>query len=155
MIPYTISKMTSHIIQGKQTANGKNYMEKTVFLSTDNVFADLGLVDSEEMKIRSDLMSEVVNIIRKSGIPQKEIATILGISAPKVSALMSGKINDFSNDTLMNYLTLLGCNIEIKVSSQRRVSKTVKRGVMKVKKSAIKQKNTKLKEVRKKIKSKL
>jgi predicted XRE-type DNA-binding protein len=76
-------------------------MKEKVFVSRDNVFSDLGLVDSEEMKIRSDLMSEVVKMIRNSGILQKEIATILGITAPKVSALMSGKINDFSNDTLM------------------------------------------------------
>ncbi len=125
-------------------------MKGKVFVSRDDIFADLGLTDSGEMKIRSDLMSEVVNIIKKSGIPQKEIAVILGISAPKVSALMSGKINDFSNDTLMNYLTSLGCNIEIKVSSQRPISKSVKRGVMKVKKAAIKKKLTKPKVRRRK-----
>ncbi|HWY36802.1 MAG TPA: helix-turn-helix transcriptional regulator, partial [Nitrosopumilaceae archaeon] len=76
-------------------------MKEKIFISTDNVFSDFGLEDSDEMKTRSDLMSEVVSIIRNSGVPQKEFAAILGISTPKVSALMSGKINDFSNDTLM------------------------------------------------------
>ena len=109
-------------------------MKEKAFVSKDNVFADLGLADSEEMKIRSDLISEAVKIIRNSGIPQKDIAAILGITPPKVSALMSGKINDFSNATLTNYLTLLGCNVEIKVFAQRPVSKSIKRGVMKVKK---------------------
>ena len=66
----------------------------------------------------------------------KEIAKLLEISAPKVSSLMSGKINDFSNDTLMNYLTLLGCNIEIRVVPKNLVSKSVKRGKMKVKRPA-------------------
>jgi len=117
-------------------------MKDKVFVSKDNIFADLGIEDSEEMKIRSDLMSEVVRIIQNSSIPQKEIATILGISAPKVSALMSGKINDFSNDTLMNYLTLLGCNVEIKVQSHRRMSKFTKRGVMKVKKTPIRRRKS-------------
>jgi len=128
-------------------------MNKKIIVTTDNIFADLGLADSEEMKIRSDLMSEVVKIIRNSDLPQKEIAAILGITAPKVSALMRGKISDFSNDTLMSYLTLLGCNVEIKVSTQRPVSRFIKRGVMKVKKTAMRQKNTKLKVRRKKIKS--
>lgn len=128
-------------------------MKEKVFVSKDSVFADLGLADSEEMEIRSDLMSEVVKIIRNSGIPQKEIATILGVSAPKVSALMSGKINDFSNDTLMSYLTSLGCNVEIKVIAQRPGSKLIKRGIMKVKKSATRQKYTKPSVRRKKIKS--
>jgi predicted XRE-type DNA-binding protein len=94
------------------------------------------------MRTRSDLMSEVVHIIRQSRLPQKEIAPILEISAPKVSSLMSGKINDFSNDTLMNYLTLLGCNIEIRVISQHQVSKSVKRGKMKVKRPAVRRRKT-------------
>ncbi len=97
-------------------------------LSTDNIFADLGLKNAEELRARSDLMSEVVSIIRNSGLSQKEIAEILGISAPKVSALMTGKINDFSNDTLVHYLTLLGCNVEIRVMPQRRISRSTKRG---------------------------
>jgi predicted XRE-type DNA-binding protein len=104
-----------------------------MFLSKDNVFADLGLEDHEEMRVRSDLMSEVVRVIIGKGLSQKEIAAILGISEPKVSALMSGKINDFSNDTLMKYLALLGCKVEIRVTSQYRGSK-IKMGTMKVKK---------------------
>jgi predicted XRE-type DNA-binding protein len=120
-------------------------------VSRDDIFADLGLTDSDEMKIRSDLMSEVVKIIQTSNIPHKEIAVILGISAPKISTLMSGKINDFSNDRLMHYLTLLGCNIEIKVSAPRPVSKSVKRGIMKVKKATIRKNINKPKVRRKKI----
>lgn len=118
-------------------------MRKKIFTSTDNVFADLGLDDSEEMKTRSDLMSEVVSIIRNSNLPQKEIAEILEISAPKVSALMTGKINDFSTDTLMQYLTLLGCNIEIRVRPRHRLSRTVKKGNMTVqKRTAVKRRKT-------------
>ena len=70
-------------------------MKEKVLVSRDDVFADLGLADSEEMKIRSDLMSEVVKIIRNSGISQKEIAVILGITAPKVCRpLRSVEIGD-------------------------------------------------------------
>lgn len=107
-------------------------MKEKMNITTGNIFEDLGLADSEEMVIRSDLMSEVVNIIRKSGLPNKEIAVILRITAPKVSALMNGKINDFSNDTLMSYLTLLGCNIEIRLTPRRKISKSVKRGRLKI-----------------------
>lgn len=116
-------------------------MKEKDFVTTDNVFDDLGLDDSVEMITRSDLMSEVVNLIRKSGLSQKEIAGILGISAPKVSSLMTGKINDFSNDTLLNYLTLLGCNIEIKVVPQRRISKSVKRGTMTLRKQRVRRRS--------------
>src|ERR1700688_4408549 len=93
-------------------------------LSIDNIFADLDLKNAEELRARSDLMSELVSIIRNSGLSQKEIAGILRISAPKVSALMTGKINDFSNDTLVHYLTLLGCNVEIRVMPRGRLSRS-------------------------------
>ncbi len=111
-------------------------MKEKLFVSTDNIFADLGLKNPEELRARSDLMSEVVSIIRNSGLSQKEIADMLGISAPKVSALMTGKINDFSNDTLVHYLTLLGCNVEIRVIPQRRLSRSTKRGKLHVKRPA-------------------
>ena len=112
-------------------------MREKFFVTTDNIFADLGLKNAEELRARSDLMSEVVSLICNSGLSQKEIAKILGISAPKVSALMTGKFNDFSNDTLVTYLTLLGCNVEIRVMQRRTISKTVKRGALKVKKSSV------------------
>jgi len=121
-------------------------MKKKDFDITEgNIFADLGLDDADEMVTRSDLMSEVVSIVRKSGLTQKEIAKILGISAPKVSALMTGKINDFSNDTLVTYLTLLGCNIEIRVIPQHRVSSSVKRGAVMVKRRGIGRRKVKTK----------
>lgn len=122
-------------------------MKKKIKTTEGNIFADLGLEDSEEMVARSDLMSEVVRMIRKSDLPQKEIAVILGISAPKVSALMTGKINDFSTDTLMQYLALLGCNVEIRVRvlPQHRISRHVKRGVMKVKRPVMTRKISKSK----------
>ncbi len=88
-------------------------MKNKNLVSRDNIFADLELTDAEEMKTRSDLLSEVVHTIRNSGLPQKKVAAILDISEPKVSALMSGKINDFSTTTLMQYLTLLGCNTKL------------------------------------------
>lgn len=117
---------------------------KQIQISKENIFADLDLKDSDEMITRSDLMSEVVSVIRKSKLPQKEIAVILGISEPKVSALMNGKINDFSNDTLVNYLTLLGCNVEIRVLSRLHISRSMKKGAIKVKRSLIRKKRVKV-----------
>lgn len=115
-------------------------MKEKIDISTDNIFADLGLKNAEELKARSDLMSEVVSIIRKSSLSQKEIAKVLGVSAPKVSALMNGKINDFSNDTLVHYLTLLGCNVEIRVMPKHRLSRSTKKGKVNVKRPIVRRK---------------
>ena len=38
-------------------------MKAKVKVTTDNIFEDLGLEDAAELKVRSDLLSEVVNII--------------------------------------------------------------------------------------------
>jgi predicted XRE-type DNA-binding protein len=120
-------------------------MKGKVFVTTDNIFADLGLKNAEELRARSDLMSELVSIIRNSRLSQKEIAKMLGISAPKVSALMTGKINDFSNDTLVHYLTLLGCNVEIRVMPKRRLSRSIRRGEVKVKRPIVRKRKAKTK----------
>lgn len=112
-------------------------MNKKVTISEENIFADLGLEDSEEMRARSDLLSEIVHIIRNSKLPNKDFAAILGISQPKVSSLIAGKINDFSTDTLMQYLTKLGCNVEIRVQPRRHLSKSVQKGSMTVRKRTI------------------
>ena len=79
-------------------------MKEKPFITTDNIFADLGLKNAEELKTCSDLMSEVVSMIRKSKLSQKKVAEILKISKPKVSALMNGKIHIFNHDALTGYL---------------------------------------------------
>ena len=119
-------------------------MKEKIFITTDNIFADLGLKNAEELRARSDLMSEVVTIIRNSGLSQKEIAEILKISAPKVSALMTGKIVTTSVMTHLSItLTLLGCNVEIRVLPQRRISRSMKRGRVKVKRPVTRRKRSK------------
>lgn len=87
--------------------------EKTYEISTTNIFADLGLEDSEELLARARLMHELGQMIKSSKRSQKEIAKKLGISQPKVSMLISGKFNEFSSEKLMHYLSLMGCYVEI------------------------------------------
>ncbi|MBS0615786.1 MAG: XRE family transcriptional regulator [Verrucomicrobia bacterium] len=98
----------------------------------DNIFADLDLANSEELLARSELLSEISERIKSSKLSQKEIARILNITQPKVSMLVSGKLSAFSADTLLHYLTLLGCNVEIHIKSSRRVSRATSRGKMMV-----------------------
>lgn len=97
--------------------------------STGNVFADLGLKQPEELLAKAQLLRDVNALIKRSGLTQEEIATKLGVSQPKVSMLVSGKLSAFSTDTLLRYLTLLGCNIEIHVRKPRtRVTVCRRRG---------------------------
>lgn len=98
-------------------------------VTTGNIFADLGLDQPEELLARAQLLQQVSTLIKASKLSQQEIATRLGISQPKVSLLLSGKLSAFSTDTLLHYLSLLGCNVRITVKKPRsRVGIFRKRG---------------------------
>lgn len=88
-------------------------------ISTGNVFADLGLKQPDELLARAKLLYEVGSLIKASKLSQAEIAQKLEISQPKVSMLVSGRLSAFSTDTLLHYLSLLGCNVEIRVRKPR------------------------------------
>ncbi|NGX61076.1 MAG: hypothetical protein K940chlam9_00556 [Chlamydiae bacterium] len=84
-----------------------------------NIFADLGLEQSDELMARAKLLHEVGTLIKASGLSQREVAQKLGISQPKVSMLVSGRLSAFSTDTLLHYLAILGCDVKIRVRKPR------------------------------------
>lgn len=98
----------------KQTAKDTEYE-----ISSGNVFADLGLDQSEELLARAKLLDDVSTLIRNSGLSQKEVAEKLAITQPKVSMLVGGKLSAFSADTLIHYLSILGCEVQIKVKKPK------------------------------------
>jgi len=82
---------------------------------TGNVFADLGLPDADKLKIKSGLVIEITKAMRTMGITQKAAAERMGISQPKVSAMLRGDFANLSERKLMDCLNRLGYDIEIKV----------------------------------------
>ena len=94
-------------------------MVKDYEVTEDNIFNDLGLDQPEELLARAKLLQEVGSLIKASKLSQKKIAKKLGITQPKVSMLVTGKLSAFSTDSLLHYLALLGCNVKIHVSKPR------------------------------------
>ena len=88
-------------------------------LSSGNVFADLWLDQPEELLARAKLLNNVSNLIKKCGLSQQEVAIKLGITQPKVSMLVGGRLSAFSTDTLLHYLSILGCEVQIRVKKPR------------------------------------
>lgn len=88
-------------------------------MSSDNIFADLGLSQSEELLARAKLLDDVSTLIKNCGLSQKDVAEKLGIAQPKVSMLVSGRLSAFSTDTLIHYLSILGCEVQIKIKKPR------------------------------------
>jgi predicted XRE-type DNA-binding protein len=84
--------------------------------SSGNVFADLGLADAEKLQIKSGLVIEIARAVRRLGLTQQEAGQRMGIPQPKVSALLHGDFANLSERKLMDCLTRLGYDIEIKVT---------------------------------------
>lgn len=96
--------MKTRLVQGVEMHRGSG-----------NVFADLGLADSEKLKIKTGLVIEIRKAMRSLGLTQQDAAKRMGISQPKVSDMMRGDFTNLSERKLMDCLTRLGYDIEIKV----------------------------------------
>ena len=83
--------------------------------SSSNVFADLGLPDAEKLQIKTGLVIEIRKAMRSLSLTQQEAAKRMGIAQPKVSDMMRGDFTNLSERKLMDCLTRLGYDIEIKV----------------------------------------
>lgn len=68
------------------------------------------------MKLRADLMDEIIKRIESEGWTQKEAAKRLGITQPRVSDLFRGKLSKFSLDALVNMLAAIGGDVKLKVA---------------------------------------
>ena len=87
--------------------------------SSGNVFADLGIENPEEYLAKSDLAAQILRIVQSRGLTQAAAGKLLGISQPKVSSLLNGRLVGFSTDRLFRFLNQLGCDIQIMVSKER------------------------------------
>jgi predicted XRE-type DNA-binding protein len=70
---------------------------------------------AENMKLRSALMMALKDHIVRTGLSQSEAAKLLGVTQPRVSDLMRGKIELFGLDTLVNMITAAGLRVEMRV----------------------------------------
>jgi predicted XRE-type DNA-binding protein len=88
--------------------------------SSGNVFADLGFAEPEEELTKTQLARHIRLVLKRRRLTQTAAAELMGIDQPKVSALLNGRLDNFSSERLMRLLTALGHDIEIAVSSAAR-----------------------------------
>ena len=92
-------------------------MKTKVTRSSGNVFKDLGFSDeeAEHLKIRSTLMIQLRKVIEERGLTQGEAAKLFGVTQPRVSDLVRGKIDLFSIDMLVDMLAHAGVRVKLVV----------------------------------------
>ena len=71
------------------------------------------------MRARSALMMELENIIKRRDMSQVQAATLFGVTQPRVSDLMRGKINLFSLDCLMDMATAAGLDPRVTIKKPK------------------------------------
>jgi predicted XRE-type DNA-binding protein len=87
---------------------------------SDNIFADLGLRHPEQELLKARLTLQIYRIIKERHLTQVRAGEILGIKQPHVSLLMRNRSGNFSVARLMDFLTALGHDVEIRVKRARK-----------------------------------
>jgi predicted XRE-type DNA-binding protein len=94
-------------------------MKKDHEKSSGNVFADLGLPNSEQELLKAKLTVQIYRLIKGRGLTRSEAAALLGTTQAQVSALMRCRPVPVSVGRLMEFLTILGQDVEVTVKPTR------------------------------------
>jgi predicted XRE-type DNA-binding protein len=88
-------------------------MKVKITPSTGNVFRDLGFPGEQaaHLLVRADLMIEIQRRLSSRGMKQREAAKVLGVTQPRVSDLLRGRVDLFSTDALIDMLGRLGVEV--------------------------------------------
>ncbi len=83
--------------------------------SSGNVFKDLGFPDeeAEHLRVRADLLIQIQKTLEARALKQAEVAKLLGVTQPRVSDLVRGRLHLFSVDSLIDMLAKLGIRVRL------------------------------------------
>ena len=97
-----------------------------VVQSSGNVFADLGLPKAVEKQTKARLAVAINQIIENQALSQVAAARRLNINQPKISALSKYRLDGFSVERLMNFLTALDRDVDIVIRRKPRSRKAAR-----------------------------
>lgn len=104
----------------KRRLEAAGELSAAITRGTGNVFADLGYADAEERQTKLRLAYAINGVIERQRMTQAAAADKLGINQPKVSALANYKLDGFSVERLMTFLTALDQDVEIVIKRKPR-----------------------------------
>jgi predicted XRE-type DNA-binding protein len=70
---------------------------------------------AENLKLRSSLMSALISHIKSEGLTQAQAAKIFGVTQPRISNLIHGRIDAFALDMLVKMATAVGLRVTLRV----------------------------------------
>ena len=107
----------------KKKMNGKEKDDLSIRASSGNVFADLRLEHAEEKQTKLKLAVALNRLLDRRGWSQAEAAKRLSVNQPKISALRNYKLEGFSVERLIGFVTALSCDVDIVIRGRSRSSR--------------------------------
>jgi predicted XRE-type DNA-binding protein len=105
---------------GSQKTETMSEPDDTITRGTGNVFADLGYADAEERQTKLRLAHAINDVVARRRLTQAAAAQKLGVNQPKISALARYRLDGFSVERLMTFLTALDRDVEIVIRKKPR-----------------------------------
>ena len=99
-------------------------MAMKVERSSGNVFRDLGFntQEAENLRLRSELMIQIQNVIERRRLTQAAAAKLFGVTQPRISDLVRGRIDLFSLDMLVKMLAQADIQVRMVLKRRRHVA---------------------------------
>jgi len=92
--------------------------EIETFASVWDAVADTP-AEAANLRVRSQLMQEIADIVSENGWKQAEAARRCGVTQPRVNDLLRGRVSRFSLDALVNIATALGREVHVEIGAAR------------------------------------
>jgi predicted XRE-type DNA-binding protein len=73
--------------------------------------------EAENLRVRSELMDKITALIYANDWTQVEAATRCGVTQPRISDLLRGRISRFSLDALVNIAAALGQRVHVELEA--------------------------------------
>jgi predicted XRE-type DNA-binding protein len=89
-------------------------------VGSGNVFADLELPDADEYLVKCNLAFRIAEVIKRRRMTRAAASKLLGIKQREVLSLLLGRLDGFTIEQLLRFLTWLGCDVQISVSQPHR-----------------------------------
>ena len=102
----------------------EDHSQLEIEVGSGNVFADLGLEDAPELKLKAAIVGQINSILSHRHLTQVQAAKLLDLPQPKISALKNGRLRGFSLEKLLALMVKLGRDVEIGFSKSSKKNRS-------------------------------
>ena len=91
---------------------------KAEIAESDNVFADIGLPDPGEHRLKAWIVTHISRRMKAEGLTQTQAAERMGLKQPDLSAVLHGRFKGYSVERLARCLSALGDEVRLSVKGR-------------------------------------